>query len=67
MKIGVSMFVTDYGITPGELAQASEERGFESLWMPEHTHIPTSRKSPWGQAGPTCQTCTSRRSIRSWR
>ena len=48
MKIGVSMFVTDYGITPGELAQAAEERGFESLWMPEHTHIPVSRKSPWG-------------------
>jgi probable F420-dependent oxidoreductase len=47
MKIGVSMFVTDYSITPGELAQATEERGFESLWLPEHTHIPTSRKSPW--------------------
>ena len=47
MKIGISMFVTDYSITPGELAQAVEERGFESLWMPEHTHIPTSRKSPW--------------------
>jgi probable F420-dependent oxidoreductase len=48
MKIGVSMFVTDYSITPGELARATEERGFESLWMPEHTHIPISRKSPWG-------------------
>ena len=48
MKIGVSMFVTDYSIGPGELAQAAEERGFESLWMPEHTHIPVSRKSPWG-------------------
>src|SRR5436309_9843633 len=48
MMIGISMFVTDYSITPGELAQAVEERGFESLWMPEHTHIPTSRKSPWG-------------------
>jgi probable F420-dependent oxidoreductase len=47
MKIGVSMFVTDYSILPGELAQAAEERGFESLWFPEHTHIPTSRKSPW--------------------
>ena len=48
MKIGVSMFVTDYSIAPGDLARAAEERGFESLWMPEHTHIPTSRKSPWG-------------------
>ena len=48
MKIGISMFVTDYSIPPGALGQAVEERGFESLWMPEHTHIPTSRKSPWG-------------------
>jgi probable F420-dependent oxidoreductase len=47
MKLGISMFVTDYSITPGELGQAIEERGFESFWVPEHTHIPTSRKSPW--------------------
>jgi probable F420-dependent oxidoreductase len=47
MKIGIAMFVTDYGIMPGALARAVEERGFESLWFPEHTHIPTSRKSPW--------------------
>jgi probable F420-dependent oxidoreductase len=47
MKIGISMFPTDYSITPAELALAAEERGFESLWFPEHTHIPTSRKSPW--------------------
>ncbi|MEZ5815516.1 MAG: LLM class F420-dependent oxidoreductase [Hyphomicrobiaceae bacterium] len=48
MKIGISMFVTDHSITPGELGAAVEARGFESLWMPEHTHIPVSRKSPWG-------------------
>ena len=48
MKIGISMFVTDYSISPGALGEAVEERGFESLWLPEHTHIPTSRKSPWG-------------------
>ena len=48
MKIGVSMFVTANSIGPAELARAAEERGFESLWMPEHTHIPVSRKSPWG-------------------
>jgi probable F420-dependent oxidoreductase len=47
MKIGISMFVTDYSVKPGELARAVEERGFESLWFPEHTHIPISRKSPW--------------------
>lgn len=48
MKIGISMFVTDYAIPTGELGQAVEERGFESQWMPEHTHIPTSRWSTWG-------------------
>jgi alkanesulfonate monooxygenase SsuD/methylene tetrahydromethanopterin reductase-like flavin-dependent oxidoreductase (luciferase family) len=47
MKIGIAMFPTDYSISPSELAQAVEERGFESLWFPEHTHIPTSRKSAW--------------------
>ena len=47
MKFGVAMFLTDYSITPSELARSVEERGFESLWLPEHTHIPTSRKSPW--------------------
>ena len=47
MKIGVSQFNTDYAIRIDELAKALEERGFESLWLPEHTHIPKSRKSPW--------------------
>ena len=41
------MFPTDYAIRPDDLARAAEERGFESLWFPEHTHIPTSRRSPW--------------------
>jgi probable F420-dependent oxidoreductase len=47
MKFGVSMFPTRYSIGPVELARAVEERGFESLFFPEHTHIPTSRRSPW--------------------
>ncbi|MFQ5898450.1 MAG: LLM class F420-dependent oxidoreductase [Candidatus Methylomirabilia bacterium] len=47
MKLGVSMFNTDYAIRIDELARAVEERGFESLWIPEHTHIPKSRRSPW--------------------
>jgi probable F420-dependent oxidoreductase len=46
MKIGVTMFATDQAIAPGELARAAEERGFHSLYLPEHTHIPTSRKTP---------------------
>ena len=47
MKFGVTMFPTDYSIGPAELAKAAEERGFESLFFPEHTHIPTSRRTPW--------------------
>jgi probable F420-dependent oxidoreductase len=47
MNFGVVMFSTAYAIAPDELARALEERGFESLWIPEHTHIPASRKSPW--------------------
>jgi len=47
MKLGVSIFNTDYSIRIDELARALEDRGFESLWLPEHTHIPKSRKSPW--------------------
>ena len=48
MKFGVYMFPTDYSIGMVELAQAAENLGFESLFVPEHTHIPTSRRSPWG-------------------
>jgi probable F420-dependent oxidoreductase len=48
MQIGISMFITDYAIHPADLGRAIEERGFHSMWVPEHTHIPTSRKSPWG-------------------
>ena len=48
MKLGVFIFPTDKTIDPGRLARAVEERGFESLWFPEHSHIPTSRVTPWG-------------------
>lgn len=51
MKIGVCIFATDYAIRIDELARASEERGFESLWVPEHTHIPASRRTPWPGGG----------------
>ncbi len=47
MKYGVAMFPTDYAIQTDALARELEARGFESLWLPEHTHIPTSRKSAW--------------------
>ncbi len=47
MLFGVSIFATEYTMHPADLARALEERGFESLWLPEHTHIPASRCSPW--------------------
>ena len=45
MKFGASMFFTDYSMGPAELAVALEERRFDIVWAPEHSHIPTSRKS----------------------
>ena len=47
MKIGIYIFATDYTIRIDELAREAEQRGFESLFIPEHTHIPASRRSPW--------------------
>ncbi len=51
MDYGVYMFPTDYAIRPDELAREVEARGFESIWFPEHTHIPASRRSPWPGGG----------------
>ncbi|MGC2203845.1 MAG: LLM class F420-dependent oxidoreductase [Stellaceae bacterium] len=46
MEFGASIFFTDYSISPAELAMALEERGFESLWVAEHSHIPVPRRTP---------------------
>lgn len=51
MHFGASMFFTDYSMTSAALAKALDERGFESVWAPEHSHIPLSRKSPWPGGG----------------
>jgi probable F420-dependent oxidoreductase len=51
MKIGAVMFFTTDSMQPAPLARAMEERGFESLWVPEHTHIPSSRKSNYPASG----------------
>lgn len=48
MHVGLTIFPTDQTIDPIELAREAEARGFESLWFPEHSHIPTSRVTPWG-------------------
>ena len=47
MDIGLCIFATDYAIRIDELARAAEDRGYESLFVPEHTHIPTSRRTPF--------------------
>jgi probable F420-dependent oxidoreductase len=51
MKFGVSTFVTDEGIAPSLLGPALEERGFASLYLAEHTHIPVSRETPYPAGG----------------
>ena len=51
MRVGVFYFPTDYGIDIAEFGRALEERGFGSLYVPEHTHIPTSRRSPFPGGG----------------
>jgi probable F420-dependent oxidoreductase len=51
VKLGVYIFATDETIAPAELARAVEERGFESLFLPEHTHIPAGRETPWPGGG----------------
>jgi probable F420-dependent oxidoreductase len=47
VKFGIQMFPTDYAIPVTELGKACEDLGFDSLFFPEHTHIPTSRRTPW--------------------
>ena len=51
MKFGAAIFFTEHSIGPAELARALEERGFESLWAPEHSHIPVSRETPYPGGG----------------
>src|SRR3954464_5851839 len=51
MHFGGAMFFTDYSMTAMDLARALEERGFESVWAPEHSHIPLSRKTPFPGGG----------------
>jgi probable F420-dependent oxidoreductase len=48
MDFGVLIFPTDTAIRPDHLAREVEARGFESLWFPEHSHIPSARTTPWG-------------------
>jgi probable F420-dependent oxidoreductase len=52
MHTGICMFATDYAIRIDELAREAEQRNFESLWVPEHTHIPASRRTPFPAGEP---------------
>jgi len=51
MKLGVTIWFTEYSIGPAELAAAAEERGFESIFLPDHTNIPVSRRTPFPGGG----------------
>ena len=51
MHFGVAVFLTDYAPDPGTIARLVEDRGFESLFLPEHTHIPVSRETPYPAGG----------------
>ena len=51
MDVGVQMFSTDRAIRPDALARETEARGFDALFLPEHTHIPTSRRTPYPGGG----------------
>ena len=48
MRVGVNIFLTDQSIQPVQIGEELEARGYESLWVAEHSHIPTSRATPWG-------------------
>lgn len=52
MRFGVLTFVTDEGIGPVELGEALEQRGFASLFLAEHSHIPVNAKTPYPMGGP---------------
>ena len=66
MRFGIATFITDEGIRPDVLGRALEERGFSSLFIAEHSHIPVSRESPYPGGGELPRSTTAR-SIRSSR
>jgi hypothetical protein len=51
MEVGAYYFGTDQSMGPAEMAMEVEARGFESLWVPEHTHVPVSRETPYPGGG----------------
>lgn len=55
MALGLFSFNTEYSIRPDVLAKAAEDRGYESIWFPEHTHIPAARTTPFPSGNPLPQ------------
>src|SRR6266576_5220534 len=51
MRFGIAVFPADHAADPASIARLVEERGFESLFVPEHTHIPASRRTPFPSGG----------------
>src|SRR3989440_6542655 len=51
MRYGIAIFPTDYAADPATIARLVEDRGFESLFFPEHTHIPAGRRTPYPAGG----------------
>src|SRR5687767_8255171 len=51
MQFGITMFPTDYAVSPVDLCRAAEHAGFESFLLPEHSHIPVSRETPFPAGG----------------
>jgi alkanesulfonate monooxygenase SsuD/methylene tetrahydromethanopterin reductase-like flavin-dependent oxidoreductase (luciferase family) len=65
MKFGGATFFTEYSMTARDLAVALEERGYDSIWAPEHSHIPHSRKHR-SLAAANCPSNLPMRWTRSW-
>ncbi len=66
MRLGVTCFLTHRDLSPAELAVAAEERGFASLFLPEHTHLPVRAHDPPALSRGSVPTTTGAASTRSW-
>ena len=67
MQIGLYVVLTDASMPVTTLAQAIEARGFDSMWVPEHSHIPTTGSTPYPGRGPVTKDFARAHSIRSLR
>ncbi len=66
MELGLIIFPADYTIAPVRLARLAEERGFESLFFPEHTHIPVEPRDALARQAASCRRSTATPTTPSW-